>query len=384
MIYLHNTLFPCRRDYEPKEKDLSILKGKEIEAVKFNEGWGLFTGRKKYWVGKDELGQVKKIASSYSEFNPGLVAGKTWHALSPLELEIELSRQCNQRCIHCWNESMAKGGSLDKKILKDTIRTFRKYGGQRILATGGEPLMYSDFEEIIEFSKEEGIKNLNLVTNGLLIDKKRANMLSKYFDTVNISIHGNNLKVHDYITQKEGSFNKVQRAVRNLRDLGINILIYFSVMEPNFESIPKMFDLVREWDCAGIRFKTLNQCGRGMNLKPMNPQGKAMLRDYIERKAESTGVKVITSELFQKEYGGDPGYFKFYGCNAMRTLLYLQSNGNLQSCNMLWDVIGNIHENNIYDLWISEESKKFRDDRQCRPTEPVCEGCGGGCKTIIK
>ncbi len=384
MINLHNTLFPCGGESKQKGIDISALDPKKpIEAVRFSDGWGIFNNKRKFWVNDEEKQSIESLSNSYKEFNPDRKAGETWHSLSPLELEVELSRQCNQRCSHCWNESTITGERLDKKILKKVLSTFREYGGQKILATGGEPLMYPDFEEIIEFCGEIGVTNFNLVTNGTLINQSMARRLSKYLDTVCVSIHGNNPEIHDGITLLKDSFERAKKGVKNLREEGVRVLLYFSVMESNFESIPKMFDLVKEWDCTGIRFKPLNHCGRGGSLNPMTSEGKRLLREYIEKKSEKEGVRVITSELFQKEYGNDPRLFRFVGCNALRTFLYLQSNGDLLSCNMVPEIFGNVKKDNIYDVWISHQASEFRDKRICKPTYKICGDCGGGCKSIV-
>lgn len=380
-------MFPCNFDGNKKDLDLSLIDfSNKVEAVKFNIGYGVFDGKDWFWVEKKELKEIRnKTRNSKKFYNEDYDKGRGWFSLSPLELEIEITKKCNQKCIHCWNES-EKNSSLNSlnfdKIL-EMINEFRNFGGQRVLITGGEPLLYERLEGILRYCNEKDVRRLELITNGSLINDSNADILSKYLKYVNVSIHGHDSKSHDYITRVKGSFNRAMNGVKKLQKKGINSIIYFTVMRENFDSIPKMFNLIDELGCEAIRFSPVNLVGRAKNQEEMSLEGKKLLSHYISKLGKEKNIKLITSELSREDYENIDKY-KFFGCNALRSLIYIGANGEVYPCSLVRDSIGNIYESSINQIWKSEKSENFREDSCDKWKCGILESCGGKCKSNLK
>ncbi len=107
MKRLHHPTTPCKRrinqDLDLKISDLK----KPLEAVKCNEGFGIFGEDNNFWISNREFTENQHLFSAIYTGERFEDCG--WFFYNPISLEIELTRNCNQRCIHCWNESSKQG-----------------------------------------------------------------------------------------------------------------------------------------------------------------------------------------------------------------------------------------------------------------------------------
>jgi MoaA/NifB/PqqE/SkfB family radical SAM enzyme len=98
---------------------------------------------------------------------------------------------------------------LDRHL--DAIRGLRV---QRVMLTGGEPLLHSNLWAFCERLQREGIR-LTLITTGLLIEP-HARRIAELVDDVVVSIDGPP-DTHDSIRRVRGGFNRIARGVAALR-----------------------------------------------------------------------------------------------------------------------------------------------------------------------
>lgn len=381
MLKLYSPIFPCNRNVIRKNINKKALENKNFELVKFNDGYGVFTQDEWYWVKDEEKEELKEKATRI--FEGKFFDSFGWYALSPIELEIEVNRSCNLRCIHCWNESGLDKNVLEKNLIIELIEEFREGGGQRLLITGGEPLLYSNLEDILNFANKEKITRLELITNGTLIDKDTAKMLSRYLKYVNVSIYGHSGRIHDKITGVKNSFSRTIEGILNLKNYNVSSVLYFTVMEENFDSIPYMFQLAKELGIGAIRFNPVNPVGRAKNQRSMNLEGKILLSKYLQKLSKRTGIKLITSELNREEYEMRDSY-KFYGCNALRTLVYITNKGEVLPCSLLSESVGNIYNQKLTRIWKGKKAHLFRQNLGCSTNCPETKNCGGLCKADFK
>ena len=137
----------------------------------------------------------------------------------PEAITLFLTYRCNLECKMCgqWGESGVTKKDLNKtrkelsleawkKIVED-IAEFRP----NITLFGGEPLIYKDVIELIEYIK---LKKLHciIITNGTMLEKYGKELVEVGVDEINLSIDGDE-KLHDYIRGVPGLFSKISRGV---------------------------------------------------------------------------------------------------------------------------------------------------------------------------
>jgi radical SAM protein with 4Fe4S-binding SPASM domain len=300
--------------------------------------------------------------------------------LMPTTVELDITNDCNFRCIHCSRDAKPRkkdyaGDELSTKELMDVIDECAKIGVPELIMMGGEPLYHSDFFKLVQHSKEKGIRDVRTSTNAWNINEGTAKELSKYFNNIQISVHGASSSTHDSIVNKKGAFDQAKQATELLKKYNLKVQVSFTVMRENVDDISKMPYLVKEWGGDYLRFIRLNKQGRGALLKGWNDEEVEQIGKEIKRIYDN-----LPSGL-ELEAGGFPPLHPirndatFYGCSAGKTLLSITSNGKAKVCGALDDYVGDIREKSILDIWHSPGLIQMRKQSNCDCNyRPICYG----------
>ncbi len=96
-----------------------------------------------------------------------------------ISLVIDVTYKCNARCLYCqWgsNKTIGRIDQPDTNILIPQM-TIKSLGSERIVFSGGEPLIRNDLERVISYYSKFNVKSIVVITNGLLLNQKRLNSL---------------------------------------------------------------------------------------------------------------------------------------------------------------------------------------------------------------
>lgn len=95
-------------------------------------------------------------------------------------IRLEITSHCNLNCAYCHNAEYSNRADDMKTddILRLISNIKKKYKINKILLTGGEPLMQKDLAKIIKHITNLGIK-ADLVTNGTLLTKEKIHELEQ-------------------------------------------------------------------------------------------------------------------------------------------------------------------------------------------------------------
>ena len=118
-------------------------------------------------------------------------------------IRISITDRCNLRCVYCMPENGINLVKHDDILSYEEIirlcRMFSKLGISKVKITGGEPLVRKDVYKLIKGIKEvEGIENVTLTTNGILLEGMIDDLVKSGLDAVNISIDTDTLKDDTY------------------------------------------------------------------------------------------------------------------------------------------------------------------------------------------
>ncbi|MDD2523383.1 MAG: radical SAM protein, partial [Endomicrobiaceae bacterium] len=112
----------------------------------------------------------------------------------PRDLQVVLTNKCNLNCKMCANDKI--DWDLKERTL-NSIKNNMKYF-ERILWQGGEAFLYPDFLGLLELAHENKVIQ-SIMTNGLLIDEKTADVITKTDTDIVISIDSVNPTVYEDI-----------------------------------------------------------------------------------------------------------------------------------------------------------------------------------------
>lgn len=313
---------------------------------------------------------------------------------SPPYLIFFVTSKCNSKCRHCFYWKEIKESAKKKELSLEEIEKIAKnYGNLLFLSIGGgEPSIRNDIPEICEiFHKHTGVSFITWTTNGLLpkrISEEIERALKKCPNVdfrIPLSIDGIG-KIQDYMRGVPGSFDKVLETYSELVKLqktykNISIDVNTVVSSYNHKDIEKIFEFVKEnmpearnHGICFARGATKEKKARDIPLERL----KQITRFREKMNKESKKSKSFTGRLFQAIATiGNEWELKFiegkkmdWDCLAGNRFAEINEVGNVFPCEIMWEKIGSLRENdyNIKKILKSGKTqeiiKKIR-DKEC-------------------
>jgi GTP 3',8-cyclase len=123
-------------------------------------------------------------------------------------LRIGVTDRCNLRCTYCMPEEVQfvdRGELLSFEEITHFVRVAVPLGIDKIRLTGGEPLMRRDLPRLVEMlSNVEGIRDLGLTTNGILLADQAAALYEAGMRRLNVSLDTLDPTRFRQLTRREG------------------------------------------------------------------------------------------------------------------------------------------------------------------------------------
>lgn len=141
-------------------------------------------------------------------------------------LRIAVTDRCNLRCTYCMPEEGIEPKSHDEILsLEEMIRLVQilvKNGIRKVRLTGGEPLVRKNIEALIRGIRGiDGIEEISLTTNGILLEKLAESLKKAGLDRVNVSLDTLKKDKYHAITRL-GELDKVMRGIKAAQAAGLN------------------------------------------------------------------------------------------------------------------------------------------------------------------
>lgn len=164
---------------------------------------------------------------------------------------VKVTDQCNQTCIHCFEEASPQLNSqMSLKDFKKAIQELSKTNFKAVTIFGGEPLLLrQQLPKMIAYCSKF-FENYFLFTNGTLIDNYWIEVFKRYKTTINLSLHSFNREDHEKVTQLKGSYDKLYRSIDLLKNNSIPhklSMVFMKGVNPGTKNIDSKFtyDIVR-------------------------------------------------------------------------------------------------------------------------------------------
>ena len=303
-----------------------------------------------------------------------------------LLLQWHLTDRCNLRCAHCYQESY-RGPELSFPEWLEILDQFRtlltgcgEHGGParrgHITVTGGEPLVRSDFLDLVEvLAAQREWSSFAILTNGTLIDIATAGFFRQWgVSFVQVSIEGSR-ETHDQI-RGPGTYDSAVAGIQSLVAAGVRTLIAFTANRGNFREFPEVAQLGRQLRVSRVWADRLVPLGMGSDLREQVLTAQDT-REFVEILRQSrdaagsdrpTDTQVTMHRALQFLAGGGFPYH----CTAGDSLITVMPNGDLYPCRRMPIRIGNLRQTPLTDLYHNEVLVALRDRSR---VSTGCQGC---------
>lgn len=310
---------------------------------------------------------------------------------------IELTSFCNLKCKHCYNESGEnKKFHLDYSVLKSLFNDLNELGVNNISFSGGEPLLYQPFFEMIDFVMRETDFFVTIISNGTLLvqnGEKIVSLFKKYPNRIifQISIDGMNAEQHDAI-RGSGNFEKTLQGIQFLKNEEIPFYFHSVISAYNVNSLEEFINFAEKLGATKIDFSHIKNKGRAGETDVFDDLSDEKLLNalFLLQKIKHLGqmtntIKVNAPTVF---FGRCPLFEK--NADEIELSIRIDASGNVFPCQNFTSektIMGNINDESIKDIIHTDFLKKLAakgyrsQSRKCSKCF-VKKHCQKGCSGI--
>ena len=173
------------------------------------------------------------------------------------DLRISVMDRCNFRCSYCMPEEKYHPNfkflsSEERLPFEDIIRItkiFANLGINKIRITGGEPLLRVNLTDLIgDLSRINGIDDIALTTNGVLLTKYASELKAAGLNRITISLDTLDKEEFRILTGRRGSLGRVLAGIKETQIVGFENIKVNAVIKrgSNDQHIQQMVEYFRD------------------------------------------------------------------------------------------------------------------------------------------
>lgn len=199
-----------------------------------------------------------------------------------------ITEKCNLRCAYCLRGAAMEKREIPFDILRDIVLRAYSLGYRRIGITGGEPLLYPHFREIVELLGKLRFW-VFLETNGYLLDEEtllylKANLHDEFVMLTSLDSHEE--KVNDAL-RGNGAYSQCLKTVELIRSLDIKLVLNAVATGQNLdteEKVDEYIKLARSLGASQVYISAAVAQGRAANQSFLvTPAQRNMLRRVFDK-----------------------------------------------------------------------------------------------------
>ena len=307
-----------------------------------------------------------------------------------MQIMWHINNECNFTCRHCYNNEQKKHPvdrlDFQQSVIKRIADLQSHYRIIRVGLLGGEPFIDPNIIRVIELLHSQGIKRIDISTNGSLITPDLARRLKEVnVGMVQVSLEGPTAVIND-VVRGNGSFDKALKGLRLLREAGIDTGIMTTVSQFNLPYIEKMVELATKEGNKIIAFNRMLPIGRGETegLHCLTSNDLYLMMALIHQLSrEYHGKLDISSDDPLLYIPTDQDSFtenNYGGCGAGIGSIAINHDGSVFPCRRLPINIGNLANDSLIGIINSSRLDCFYNRKFLRGECGVCDYrqiCGG-------
>ncbi|MDG1056912.1 MAG: radical SAM protein [Flavobacteriaceae bacterium] len=303
----------------------------------------------------------------------------------PMVVMFELTYNCNEMCVHCFNPGAARN-SEEKSYRKSReeiniddyaslIQEMDEVGVVKVILTGGDPFVKPGIWKILDLLGETNMV-VDIYTNGLAL-LGRTERLANYWPlSIGLSIYSGDNHVHDSITRVPNSLKKSLKIAREFADLGVALYFKCPIMLHNSTSYFKVAEIAKDFGAIPQIDVSLTDAVDGDTTITENLQVKDDLLQLILRDPEIPLYVGKEVPDFGRQVKNKDEAF----CGAGTQLMNITPEGDITPCNSFPTQFGNLKKDSFRDvIFNSTDLKKWQstsinDYEECG-THEKCDYC---------
>ncbi|MFX0196250.1 MAG: radical SAM protein [Candidatus Hodarchaeota archaeon] len=317
----------------------------------------------------------------------------------------EITYRCNLKCKFCfwWNESSRRENltkiSSRSELTFDEIKNlilpqFQSVGLKYVNLTGGEPLVRKDIFEVIRLFTHSGMQ-VSMISNLANISEKQAEALvNSGLKCLKVSVDGPP-DIHDQTRGVKGTYTQVINTIENIQkykkatDVNTpSIILNGVICKETMSCFSHLLDIANEFELNGVSLQflewqtehSIDQMKRIEGFDSNEVYSSALhvnngiepsliLKELKNARQKSTRFNVplvivplsIPQSINTREidlWFKDSTFNFVKKCSFPFRSFFINPYGDVRPC--IEVTMGNLKENQLYEIWNSQKYNKFR------------------------
>lgn len=184
---------------------------------------------------------------------------------APTRIYFELTRECNLRCVHCFNSSAKPiSGEMNTEEMMQCLEGLRKDNIFDLRFTGGELTVRTGWFDVLKSAKDLGF-TVSVNTNGVYknFDETINKLVSLDLDQITVSIDGN--KEHHESIRGKNTFDKSMRTLQILKEAGAKLRTNTVITNLSLEDAEEIVSIVSPY-VDEVAFFHMRMTGRAQGI----------------------------------------------------------------------------------------------------------------------
>ena len=311
----------------------------------------------------------------------------------PNNAVLHITSCCSHHCPFCYYiDDTATHYPQDYGVLKRIVNELAKYDCENILFVGGDPASHPDVINLGHYAKSLGM-NTSILSNTLKLNSKFTwTDIANAFNTIEVTIHSSEPKVHNVFCGKERAF---EAAVKNLKTIdslsqeSIHLGVVFNITPDTYYDIYNAIKRIVTIDNIHIDhvvFQRIVSIGRAFENKNwmLKQQHISIIFAQIEQIEKEFSLDIYLEDSFPLCTVPERYRHFVHSCQWGSFGISLDMHGNVAKCCVdSRYTLGNILETPLPEIW--NLSRKLEERRRGLLVPERCRHCilypkcGGGC-----
>ncbi|MBC7086196.1 MAG: radical SAM protein [Methanomethylovorans sp.] len=264
----------------------------------------------------------------------------------PDQFSIGITSRCPNNCIHCGAADIVVKKELAIEEINNAIFQAIDLGSYYISIDGGETMMRSDLDQIINaVDKNKAI--VTCFTSGFrLTEEKAKNLKAAGLYATHISIDSPHEENHDRVRGRKGAFRDSLEGIKNTLEAGILADMFVVVSPHNIDELEDFYGMAESVGMHELSLYEIVAVGRWLEHEDevISDSDVKMMGKFQKKKNKKTGGPRVTA----LPYFLGPEQF---GCFAGRRWMHVTASGDVLPCAYTPLSFGNITEERLDTIW---------------------------------
>ncbi|MDD4415023.1 MAG: radical SAM protein [Oscillospiraceae bacterium] len=325
------------------------------------------------------------LQNSYKQMQADINGSAT--VICPEKIYLDITEDCNLHCTMCRDKVEMLGKTMPMELFKSLVDETSPYCKSYSLFIWGEPLVLNDFRERVQYvhAHKRADCNVEISTNGMLLDDNMIRFLRRYEVRVIVSFDGANKSTFENI-RTGAHFERVCKNVKTLNQayedtlLDIAPATYTSVQRNNQKELSGIVKTV-----SNLGFRRI---GFGLVTAPANYApcfDEHLCRDlndaYLSAEREKMFIELYPTKVGDYVYWGNEyvpleNFVVGTRCDAPLCNAVIRYDGEVCLCCNFGASVGNVTNKSFLEIWKSQKYDELREavnDHDAMPNP--CRGC---------